>query len=318
MSVRSDEPVSISVIIVNWNAKEQLALCLQSLREQTFQSFETIVVDNGSSDGSIELMREQFPGVVLVETGANLGFAAAANRGIQRARGTWIATLNNDTVADARWVEALHAAAVSASDEVGMLQSHMTLKDRPDRINSTGLVLFKNATAADRGFGQADHKRVWTDEVFCPTAGAALYRRSMLEQVALPSGIFDADFFMYFEDADLGWRCRLAGWSARYVPGAIVQHAFQGSSRRHGNRFVPLQCRRNRLRALARNASVSLMLRSTPTTLIDLAWIALFCGPRTLFSVGPIVSQAFSQRALVTRLLRRRRVDVERSWLGRQ
>jgi GT2 family glycosyltransferase len=309
---------SLSVVIVNWNAKSELSQCLRSLEQQTDLRFEVIVVDNGSTDGSLELLREQFPSVLTLATGSNLGFAEGVNRGLASARGRWIATLNNDSVADPHWIEQLRAAAAKAGAEVGMLQSHMVFRDEPDRINSTGMLLFPDATAADRGFGQAAADSVWSEEIFCPTAGAAAYRRAMLDEVALVSGTFDRDFFMYFEDADLGWRCRLAGWSARYVREAVVRHAFQGSSRRHGSRFVPLQCKRNRLRTLAKNASLALLLRSSGRSLRDLWWIASHCGPGTLSQTLPMLRGAFAQRAAVTRLLRTSRQEVERTWLGRQ
>jgi GT2 family glycosyltransferase len=318
MSVSRDETPAISVIIVNWNAKSELAQCLQSLQRQTLSTFETIVVDNGSSDGSLALLREQFPTVIVIEAGENLGFAQGVNRGLSLARGAWIATLNNDTVADPQWIERLQAVVETAPAELGMLQSHMAFRDDRNRINSTGLLLFRDATAADRGFGKADGSEHWSQEIFCPTAGAALYRRSMLDQVQLPTGIFDGSFFMYYEDVDLGWRCRLAGFTARYVPDAIVFHAFQGSSRRHGNRFVPLHCKRNRWLALARNASWSLVLRSSPRTLLDLIWIAFLCGPAALIEALPLVRAALSQRSIVTGLMRQRREDIERVWLKRR
>jgi GT2 family glycosyltransferase len=193
-------------------------------------------------------------------------------------------------------------------------------KDRPDQLNSTGLLLFKDATAADRGVrtpsAQADS---WPLDIFCPTAGAAAYRRSMLERVRLPAGVFDATFFMYYEDVDLGWRCRLAGFRAAYVPGAIVYHAFQGSSRRHGNRFVLRQCTKNRLIALARNASPTLLVRSLPKTLSELLWLAAFGGRGALREVTPRILRAFrEERALVTALLASDRRHVERAWLARR
>jgi GT2 family glycosyltransferase len=318
MPVESGDAESISVVIVNWNAKAELALCLCSLEQQTVAPGEIIVVDNGSTDGSLELLRERFASVITLAAGENLGFAEGVNRGLAAAHGQWIATLNNDSVADPHWIEQLRAAAATASADVGMLQSHMIFRDEPDRINSTGMVLFADATAADRGFGQLAADGVWADEIFCPTAGAAAYRRAMLDRVGLASGTFDRDFFMYFEDADLGWRCRLAGWSARYVRAAVVQHAFQGSSRRHGSRFVPLQCKRNRLRTLAKNASLSLLLRSSGRSLRDLSWIGFHCGPATFLQTLPMLGRALLQRSAVTRLMRKPRREVERTWLGRQ
>jgi GT2 family glycosyltransferase len=313
-------------VIVNWNSAADLSECLRSLERQTSAPHEIIVVDNGSHDGSAALVRESFPTVKLIANTQNLGFAPAVNQGIEQARGEWVATLNNDTVADARWIERLQAAAstpltaAESDQELGMLQSCIVFKDRPDTLNSTGLLLFKDATAADRGVRTPSAQAsAWPLEIFCPTAGAAAYRRSMLERVRLPAGVFDSSFFMYYEDVDLGWRCRLAGFRARYVPDAIVYHAFQGSSRRHGNRFVLRQCTKNRLIALARNASPELLVRSLPKTLSEILWLAAFGGRGALREVTPRVVRAFrEERALVTALLARDRRQVERAWLARR
>jgi GT2 family glycosyltransferase len=315
---------TISVVIVNWNSAGDLSECLTSLERQSLAPLEIIVVDNGSSDGSAAMVRQRFPAVQLVSNEHNLGFAPAVNQGIDRARGAWVATLNNDTVADSRWIERLEAAATApptaAGQELGMLQSCIVFKDRRDQLNSTGVLLFKDATAADRGVRTPSaHAEKWPLDIFCPTAGAAAYKRSMLQQVRLPNGVFDASFFMYYEDVDLGWRCRLAGFSARYVPDALVYHAFQGSSRRHGNRFVLRQCTKNRLIALARNASPELLVRSLPKTLSEILWLAAFGGRGALREVTPRVLRAFrEERPLVTALLASDRRKVERAWLARR
>jgi GT2 family glycosyltransferase len=312
-----EDPFGISVIVVNWNSRSELADCLASLRAQTIDGFETIVVDNGSTDGSLEMLSSDFPEVTVIPTGENLGFAEGVNRGVGVAKGAWIATLNNDALADARWLENLQKAARTGSSDLGMLQSHIVFTGREDRINSTGLVLFGNATVSDRGYDCVNGHASWSEDVFCPTAGAALYRRSMLDAVRLGSGIFDKGFFMYFEDADLGWRCRLAGWSARYVADAIVKHRFQGSSKRHGSRFVPLQCKRNRMLALVKNGSLPFIVRGFWRTLRDAGWIASFAGARAFLELFSSIRNALEQRRVVARMVRRGRRQVELEWAGR-
>jgi GT2 family glycosyltransferase len=264
------------------------------------------------------MLESEFPEVTVVPTGENLGFAEGVNRGIEASKGAWIATLNNDTVVDPKWLEKLRSAAERGASDLGMLQSHIVFAGEEHRINSTGLVLFENASASDRGYDAPRDHAPWAEDIFCPTAGAALYRRAMLDQVRLPSGVFDKTFFMYFEDADLGWRCRLAGWSARYVPDAIVSHRFQGTARRHGSSFVPMQCRRNRLRALVKNGSVAFIVRGLPRTLLDAGWIALHGGVRALFESFSSIGSAIDERRIVTRLARRDRRQIEHDWAGRQ
>ena len=308
--------IAISVVIVNWNARDALEECLVSLEAQTDADFETIVVDNGSHDGSIERVRERFPRVKLIDTGANLGFAEGCNVGIAAASGSWIATLNNDTVVDARWIAELHEAARGAGPGVGMLQSRIVFRRAPARTNSTGVLLFRNGSARDRDFDVPVRDDDALEEIFCPTAGAALYRRSMLERTRLPTGFFDRTFFMYFEDVDLGWRCRLAGYTALYVPGARVEHEFQMSSKKRPGRFIGMHLKRNRMRMLLKNGSLSFIARTLPKTLFDAFEAVLWEGPGALPGLVRAALDGARQRPAVERFRRAGRDDVERRWLS--
>src|SRR6185369_12907175 len=204
----------LSVVIVNWNSRDDLAECLDSMRAQTYRDLEVIVVDNGSEDGSVAMMKERYAEFKLLDEGENLGFAEGCNRGIAVTTGEWVAMLNNDAVAEPRWAETLVAAAAAGPPELGMLQSLMLFKQRPDVVNSTGIELDRYGGGVDRGEGAARADAQEPADIFCCCAGAAAYRRSMLEQIKLKSGYFDKQHFMYSEDLDLGWRARLAGWSA--------------------------------------------------------------------------------------------------------
>jgi len=305
---------SLSIVIVNWNAQEDLRRCLHSLAAQTDAPDEIVVVDNGSSDGSLEYVRASHPHIQTVALPENTGFAAACNVGIAAVEGDWILTLNNDTVAAPDLVRLLRAAAEGAESDVGMLQPRVVLRGR-DRLNSTGVLVHRDASANDRDFNAPLAARRAADEILCVTAGAGLYRRAMLEQMRLPSGVFDPAYFMYFEDVDLGWRCRLAGWRARYLPEARVEHVFQGSSGRHGRHFVTIHCMRNRVRTLLKNGSWRLVLRSLPRTASDLLWLLQHAGGRALATWLAAVHDALRQRGAVARLVRGSRRDVERRWM---
>jgi GT2 family glycosyltransferase len=310
------EQVTISVIIVNWNSREDLRACLKSLEEQTSRDFETIVVDNGSTDGSLEMLGTEFPAVVLVDAGENLGFAEGCNRGIARATGTWIATLNNDAVASPTWIAELRRVAEGGGSNLGMLQSRILFKQDPTRTNSTGVLIRSDGFFVDRAYDRPASDDDTIEEIFCACAGAALYRRSMLEEVHLASGFFDRTFFMYFEDVDLGWRCRLAGWSAMYVPNAVVKHEFQGSSKMHRGRFIGLHLRRNRVRMLLKNGTWWFVVRTLPRTIYELCETIVWLGPRVIPSLVRAVGDGLRQRSEVTRLLRTKRSEVERNWLA--
>ena len=189
------------------------------------------------------------------------------------------------------------------------------LQHARERLNSTGVVVYRDGSANDRDFGRPATERTGRDEVLCVTAGAGLYRRTMLEATRLSSGYFDPSFFMYFEDVDLGWRCRLAGWRALYVPDAVVYHAFQGSSPRHGRHFVTTQCMQNRVRTLLKNASWRLVLRSLPRTASDLLWLLQHAGGTALAAWLGAVRSGAGQRGAVRRLARQPRGDLERRWI---
>jgi len=214
----------VSVVIVNFNGKKFLDDCLSSLSRQTYRDFEVILVDNGSSDGSAGYVRERYPSVILVGTGKNLGFAGGTNAGICAAQGAFIFTLNNDTITDPHLLEEI-IKPMQGDLCVGMCGAKMLLPD--GRIDSTAICLSRSGSAWDRGKGEPDRGQYDTaEEIFGPCAGAALYRRSMLDEI----GLFDEDFFLYFEDVDLAFRGRLAGWKCWYVPSARVVHIYGGTA----------------------------------------------------------------------------------------
>lgn len=291
-------------------------MCLESLAAQTHRDLEVLVVDNGSTDGSPEMVGTEFPACRLLAQPGNVGFAEGCNRGIEVSTGEWVATLNNDCVADAGWAQALVAAARSAPASCGMLQSLMLFLDRPETINSTGIEL----TAL--GGGRDRHRdRTWPNDesrrpsaIFCPTAGAAAYRRTMLDAVRLSTGYFDRTHFMYFEDLDLGWRARLAGWDARLVPDSMVRHKWHGSTDRHGVSWLAVLSGINRVRTQVKNASPSLMARTSPVTFVETLEIGRHAGADGLRQLKTAVHESLALREEVSKMIRVGRRVVERAW----
>jgi len=217
----------VSIIIVNWNGCEHLPVCLESLAAQTFRDFEVILVDNGSSDGSLALLRKHFPWVRLIALPENTGFATGNNQGLAQARGDYLVTLNNDTKAEPNWLEILVAAA-DAHPRAGMVGCRICNFYNPDRIDSLGMGICKDGMTRGRFRNQAWSKlRLGeVEEILFPSACAALYKRAMLAE----TGFFDDDFFAYAEDSDLGLRGRLAGWEAIMATGAVVYHKYSQTS----------------------------------------------------------------------------------------
>jgi GT2 family glycosyltransferase len=229
----------VSVVVVNYNGQRFLEDCFRSLTQQTYHNYEMILVDNGSIDNSISFMKEHYPEVHLVQLSSNTGFAGGTNAGIKEAKGEFILTLNNDTIADLNLLEEI-VRPMQLDGHVGMCGAKMLLPD--GRINSTAICISRSGAAWDRGMGEPDHGQYdEAGEIFCSSAGAALYRRSMLDEI----GLFDEDFFLFMEDVDLAFRAQLAGWRCMYVPTARVVHMHGGTASKgsdtavyYGNRNI--------------------------------------------------------------------------------
>ena len=215
----------VSVIIPHWNGRQHLHDCLTSLRQQTFADHEVILVDNGSTDGSQDYVRQEFDEVILVELGENRGFTGACNAGYTASRGEFVCLLNNDTESDPRWIEVI----VDTFDrhlKVGIVASKMLLFDQRDHFHTAGDYYRVNGLPGNRGVWQADRGQYDREEpVFSACGGAAAYRRIMVEQI----GFLDDAFFFSCEDIDLAWRAHLAGWEVIYAPQAIVYHKLKAS-----------------------------------------------------------------------------------------
>ncbi len=306
----------LSVVIVNWNSRDDLRLCLESLQHQTHRELEIIVVDNGSEDDSVEMMRHGFPDVIIIEAGENLGFAEGCNRGIEASHGEWVAMLNNDTLADSNWAAELVGTARQAPPACGMLQSLLLFLSEPDIINSTGIVLTRAARGYDRDGGKPKSQTPQAGEIFCPTAGASAYRRDMLEAIKLPDGWFDRQHFMYYEDLDLGWRARLAGFEARFVPSSFVLHKHHGSSDRHGASWLEVISRINRIRTLIKNGSISFWIENIFITGFDLIGILRHGGFKALETLAKAVPTSLRSRGIINRMCRVSRDSVEKRWGG--
>jgi GT2 family glycosyltransferase len=251
-------PPRVSVVIPNCNGAAWLPGCLDGLNGQEFRDFEVIVVDNGSTDDSLEVARERRPDVRLTSNRLNLGFARAVNIGIRAARGEYVALLNNDTVARPPWLGALVAALDESGPDVGAVASKMLRMDDPDVVDDAGDALSWTGAAQKMGHGRPAAEFATRREVFAPSGGASLYRRSFLERM----GGFDEHFFAYLEDVDLGLRGRLCGYRFVFEPAAEVLHKGYGSSiPRHV--YVRLVTQ-NRLLLFGKSLPLSLLLRNLP------------------------------------------------------
>src|SRR4051812_36810005 len=204
--------MDVAVVVPSWNGRRWLPGLFASLRAQTVAPSEIVVVDNGSTDGTLEWLAGNAPDATVIELGRNTGFAAAANRGMREATAEAVALVNTDVELDAPWLESMAAALAQGHAAVA---SKMVRLSDPGVIDDAGDVLRRDGVCEQRGRGHADDGRWDTPgEIFSACAGAALYRRAAV----LDAGGFDERLFSYLEDVDLGLRLKLAGWRCAYEP----------------------------------------------------------------------------------------------------
>jgi GT2 family glycosyltransferase len=314
----SGAPPEVSVVVVNWNRREMLRGCLESLMRQEGPSFEIVVVDNGSSDGSAEMVESLKNSakmrVLILKNAENRGFCAANNQGIAAASGKYVALLNNDAEAEPGWLQAM-LSVVARHPDAGMIASKIVVYEDPARIDKAGHLIWPDGQNRGRGTGQIDCGQYdREEEVLWPDGCAALYRKAMLDEI----GGFDEDLFAYADDAELGLRARLAGWTCWYAPGAVVRH-------RRGATLGLLSARRlelierNRVLLAVKHFPASLLWCNLPYFVLRLAGGAVaglrgrgeagrFAGPVAKLRMTAALLRGFAAGiAMIPRTWRKRR-----------
>jgi GT2 family glycosyltransferase len=248
-------PEAVTAAILNWNGGDLVVECLRSLLRQTHPIEDLIVVDNASTDGSVQRLKAEAPQLKVISNLRNLGFAVAANQAVAAAKGGWFLLANLDVELEPDFV----ARLVAAGDRDPMIGSvaGKLLRPRtgtgPAIVDSTGHILYRNGWAANRGEGLPDAGQ-WEspEEVFGVTGAAPLYRMKMLREISDgPARPFDERFFAYIEDVDLDWRMRWLGWKAWYEPAVAWHHRSATGARRSA--FILRHIIKNRLLLVANN-----------------------------------------------------------------
>jgi GT2 family glycosyltransferase len=296
-------PESVSVVIPTSRGGADLERCLASLAAQRTTGVEVIVVDNASNDTVVAALPARFPGLVLLHNDSNLGFVGACNQGIEIAKGEWILLLNDDTELQADALEAL-VDALRRNGSWGACQAKLLLMDDPTRLDTAGSFLTKTGFLIHRGSLGPERDYTASDEIFAAKGAALLLRREALEQV----GVFDSDFFAYFEETDLCWRLWLAGWSVGFAAEARVLHKLGATAGGLPSDFVQFHSFKNRLRTLLKNLGLARALWMVPyhvALCLGLAgWYALRGKPRL---VGAIIRALAWNVAHFPSTLRKRR-----------
>ncbi len=237
----------VSILIVNWNGKKHLKEVLSSIKKNTYRNYEVIIVDQGSDDGSVSYIKKGHPYVKLVETKENLGFAGGNNVGVKYARGKYILFLNNDTKLEPDLLTYLVRAI--AEKGVGVVQPKILFYDGAE-IQSTGSFLTKSGFLFHRGYGAPRDSYNEPDYIFSANGSSMLVRRALIERI----GLFDEDFFAYFEESDFCWRAWNAGYKVKYEPRAVVYHKGGQTSKALANDFVQFHSFKNRICSILKNS----------------------------------------------------------------
>jgi GT2 family glycosyltransferase len=247
-----------SVVIPNWNGREFLSACLSSLRNQAYGDLEIVLVDNDSTDGSVAFARERYPEAKIIRLEKNYGFAKAMNAGIRTSEGEYVACLNNDTEASPQWLSEL-VACMERHPRAAAIASKMLDQRNPRLVDGAGDIMTRYLRAYPRGRGEEDAGQYDEEmEVFGASGGASLWRARVLREL----GFFDEDLFAYYEDVDLSFRARLAGYECWYAPRAVMLHAGGGTSSQGADEFVHYHAIRNRWSVIVKDAPSGLLWRN--------------------------------------------------------
>ncbi|MEC0093588.1 glycosyltransferase family 2 protein [Paenibacillus macquariensis] len=258
---------NVSVHIVTYNSADDIARCLQAVEAQTYPISQIIVVDNASSDCTVEQVESQShlitDQLLLVRNQANVGFAPAHNQAITLSSTDYILVLNPDVTLNPDYIKLLIEVMQERAD-IGSATGKLLLSSNPDVVDSTGLIMNNNCRAFDRGAGDLASQWNESGEVFGASGAAALYSRTMVEDISVHDEFFDSDFFAYKEDVDVAWRAQLLGWKSYYLAEAIGYHA--RGWKQGGRNAQPLFLRRvsyiNRYKMMYKNLDSSSIFKS--------------------------------------------------------
>jgi GT2 family glycosyltransferase len=302
--------VDVSIIVVTYNSARDIRTSLESALGQKGVTSEVIVVDNGSTDGTIDAVRSFGARLCLIEQGSNTGFTGGMNRGIETSTGRYVLALNPDCRLEpdfcAVLAKRLDRDATLGSASGRLLRGGGSALSASDVLDSVGIYFTASGRHFDRGSGEAAAGSYLTDEpVFGVTGAAGFYRRAALDAVRISTGWFDDDFFAYREDADLAWRLRHAGWGCLYVPAAVAVHRRSNLPHRRARMSTDVNYHSVKNRWLLRinNQTCSEFVRTAiPTTARDLVVI-----------VGCLVRERSSLPAFAWLWQNRRRLLQKRS-----
>ncbi len=265
------QETKVTVVIPNYNGIKYIRNCMDSLRSQAGEPFELLVIDNASKDGSLEILQQEYPEARLIPLEENTGFCYAVNLGIRESKTPYVILLNNDTIVKPNFVAAL-VKAIEEGEDIFSVSAQMLSMEDENVLDGAGDGYNILGWAYARGKGQPASKYSKKTEVFSACAGAAIYRKSIMEQI----GYFDENHFAYLEDVDMGYRARIYGYRNMYEPAAKVIHAGSAVSGSRYNEFKTQLASTNNSYVVVKNLPLLLLLLNAPFLLLGFLVKACF------------------------------------------
>lgn len=307
----------VSINLLNKDQKTLLKSCIDSVLHQTYAHIEILIIDNGSTDGSLEFIKKEFPQLQLLRNNSNEGYAQAHNKGISICSGEYIMLLNIDVILTETFVEEM-VKAMEQEDKIGMVQARLYqpgLKEGEKNFDSTGISIGRSRRNYDRGYGRIDRGQYNSVEyIFAASGAASLYKRKMLEDIKIGDEYFDTDFFMFREEIDLAWRAQLRGWKCFYTPKAIGYHlrGYSPQSRKSVAVFLKQLQFRNRYLMIIKNDFVSNFLQDLPY----IAWFEIRAFFYALLVEPFLLKSYLDALKLLPRMLKKRRIIMQKKTVG--
>lgn len=251
-----------TVVIPNYNGIKYIEACLESLMIGTITDFKIIIVDNASKDGSLELIKEKFPNIKLIENSENTGFCKAVNQGILASDTEYVILLNNDTRVDKLFIHELEKI-MDSDDRIFSASAKLVSLYDKTKIDDAGDFYCALGWAFAQGKGKHPDKYNKVKEIFASCGGGAIYRRKLLVDNN-GVGLFDENHFAYLEDIDIGYRARIKGYKNVFVPSAIVYHAGSATSGSRYNEFKTKLASKNSVYIIFKNMPFIQILINLP------------------------------------------------------
>ncbi len=252
----------VSILIVNWNSKENLKDCLSSLFKISYQNYEVVMVDNGSVDGSVEFVEKEYPKVKIVESKENLGFAGGNDFGIKHCHGKYVLFLNNDTIVTKNFLNEL-VDFIEKDEDLAIVQPTI-LFHRPGlnldkKINSVGSFLLKSGFLHHLDYGKEYKASSYKEsyEIFTAYGACFLVRKKVIDEV----GLFDSDYFAYFEETDFCHRVWMSGYKIKIITNPIIYHKGGSTSEKLPSAFIQYHSFKNRLYTYLKNFEMKNIIR---------------------------------------------------------